>query len=292
MSGKPMAPRLRALSAFLFGSRDMAATDFEDIGGSIVLTFGETGAAVRVPIRVDTSGRLTLDPTSAAGVALGNAAMAASIPVTIASDDTIPTAIQTALELLDNAISGTEMQVDVVSIAANNGVDIGDVDVTSITAGETHVGEVGGNSSVFEVTLSLDTNAYASGDVLADTQAMTACMRVDAGTAVVHSITLLDEDDQAQALDLLFLRTNVSIGTENSAVSVTDANAREIMGVVEVAAADYVDLVGSQIVTKTNVGIVVDAAAGADDLYVAAISRGTGTYTASGIRLMVGLLRD
>ena len=270
----------------------MAATDFEDIGGSIVLTFGETGAAVRVPIRVDTSGRLTLDPTSAAGVALGNAAMAASIPVTIASDDTIPTALQTALELLDNAISGTEMQVDVVSIAANSGVDIGDVDVTSITAGETHVGEVGGNSSVFEVTLSLDTNAYASGDVLADTQAMTACMRVNQGTAVIHSITLLDEDDQAQALDLLFLRTDVTIGTENSAVSVSDANAREIMGVVEVAAADYVDLVGSQIVTKTNVGIVVDAAAGADDLYVAAISRGTGTYTASGIRLMVGLLRD
>jgi len=72
-------------------------------------------------------------------------------------------AIETAVELLDNAISGTEMQVDVVAIsaqsdgtyigdikfgeslpagsaaigklAANSGVDIGDVDVTSIVPG-------------------------------------------------------------------------------------------------------------------------------------------------------------
>lgn len=51
-------------------------------------------------------------------------------------------AIKTAVETIDNAISGSEMQVDVVGalpagtnaigkLAANSGVDIGDVDVTS-----------------------------------------------------------------------------------------------------------------------------------------------------------------
>lgn len=55
-------------------------------------------------------------------------------------------AIKTAVELIDNAISGNEMQVDVVAalptganaigkLAANSGVDIGDVDVTSIVPG-------------------------------------------------------------------------------------------------------------------------------------------------------------
>lgn len=55
-------------------------------------------------------------------------------------------AIQTAVETIDNAISGSEMQVDVVGalpagtnaigkLAANSGVDIGDVDVTSVIAG-------------------------------------------------------------------------------------------------------------------------------------------------------------
>ena len=52
-------------------------------------------------------------------------------------------AIKTAVELIDNAIAGSEMQVDVVAalpagtnaigkLAANSGVDIGDVDVTSL----------------------------------------------------------------------------------------------------------------------------------------------------------------
>ena len=54
--------------------------------------------------------------------------------------------IKTAVQLIDNAISGTEMQVDVVAalpagsnaigkLAANTGVDIGDVDVTSVVPG-------------------------------------------------------------------------------------------------------------------------------------------------------------
>lgn len=55
-------------------------------------------------------------------------------------------AIKTAVETLDNAIAGSEMQVDVVGalpaganaigkLAANSGVDIGDVDVTSAVSG-------------------------------------------------------------------------------------------------------------------------------------------------------------
>lgn len=59
-----------------------------------------------------------------------------------ATDNAVLDNIQTAVELIDNAISGSEMQVDVVAslpagtnaigkLAANSGVDIGDVDVTS-----------------------------------------------------------------------------------------------------------------------------------------------------------------
>jgi hypothetical protein len=73
----------------------------------------------------------------------GAGAVAAGVQrVTLASDDPAVTALQ----ILDNAISGTEMQVDVVAalpagtnaigkLAANSGVDIGDVDVTSVVPG-------------------------------------------------------------------------------------------------------------------------------------------------------------
>lgn len=89
-----------------------------------------------------------------AGIAAGAGAVAATVPrVTLASDDpgvsllgaidADTSSIKTAVELIDNAIAGTEMQVDVVAalpagtnaigkLAANSGVDIGDVDVTSL----------------------------------------------------------------------------------------------------------------------------------------------------------------
>ena len=62
--------------------------------------------------------------------------------VLLTAIDSDTDAIKTAVQILDNAISGSEMQVDVVAslpagtnaigkLAANSGVDIGDVDVTS-----------------------------------------------------------------------------------------------------------------------------------------------------------------
>ena len=107
---------------------------------------GETGAAddiggVKFP-------RVKLihgaDGTNDGDVASGN-----PLPVTDSANEALLTtidadtdAIKTAVEVIDNAISGTEMQVDVVAslpagtnaigkLAANSGVDIGDVDVTS-----------------------------------------------------------------------------------------------------------------------------------------------------------------
>ena len=62
---------------------------------------------------------------------VGNAAMASSTPVTIASDDTLITALKTALEILDNAISGNEMQVDVVTIPAPLNVVGGGTEATA-----------------------------------------------------------------------------------------------------------------------------------------------------------------
>jgi hypothetical protein len=150
---------------------------------------------------------------------------------------------------------------------------------------------VGGHSVVREVTLSLDTSQYADGDVLADTQEIASALRISGGSGILHSVTVLDKDDQGEALDLLLLNASGSIGTENAAVSVSDAVADTIMGVVEVAAGDFVDLVNSQIAAKTNLGIVLEVASGSS-LYVAAISRGTGTYTTAGITLKLGIIQD
>jgi hypothetical protein len=190
---------------------------------------------------------------------------------------------------LEAALSagGTEFDVNVVAALPAGTNAIG-----KLAAGENHVGEVGGKTIVKDVTLTLDTLAYASGDVLADFQEVTGCLRVNDGTAVLQSIVLLDKDDQGGALDLVFANAAGTLGTENAAVSISDADAANILGVVPITASDYVDLVNSKIVILKNVGLGIVSKSAADSIYVGAISRDSKTYTASGITLRLTFLAD
>jgi hypothetical protein len=163
----------------------------------------------------------------------------------------------------------------------------------TIASDQGYAGNVGGITTLFPVTLSLDTSAYAAGDVLADTQVLTSLFRITDGTGVLQSIQVIDQDDQKQAIDFYYLSANNSLGTENSAPSISDANAVEIVGPFSVAAADYKDLGGVSVAKISNIGQPIIAATGTANGYIAAVcNSGTPTYTASGIKLRLGILRD
>lgn len=104
----------------------------------------------------------TLGNTTA--IAAGGGLEAGALRVTLATDSTGLVSVDdngasltvdnAGLTALEGAITGTEVQVDVVGalpagtnaigkLAANSGVDIGDVDVTSISAGANLIGDVG-----------------------------------------------------------------------------------------------------------------------------------------------------
>jgi len=163
--------------------------------------------------------------------------------------------------------------------------------LADIIAGDSQVVATGPDDTA-EVILSLDTSAYAAGDVLADTQVMTAAFRANGGTMILHNVQVFDLDDQAGALTLVFLRSNTSIGTENGAPSIADGDADEVIATVEVSSSAYVDFVNWQIAEVANIGKLIKAASDADDLYIAALSNDTKTYTAAGIVVRVGLLRN
>ena len=83
------------------------------------------------------------------------------------------------------------------------------------------------------MTFSTDSDAYASGDVLADRQEIASVGLANGAGGVIQSIVLLDQDDQAQAMDIVFLNSDVSLGTENAAVSIADSDADKIIGIVD-----------------------------------------------------------
>lgn len=105
-----------------------------------------------------------IDANTDYGAVVGGGAEATALRVTLANDSTGVVSVDdnggsltidnTGITTIAGAVSGTEMQVDVVAalpagtnaigkLAANSGVDIGDVDVTSISAGSNLIGDVG-----------------------------------------------------------------------------------------------------------------------------------------------------
>ncbi len=133
-----------------------------------------------------------------------------------------------------------------------------------------------------DVTLStLETAALADGDIMCVTTEVTGAFTNNDGTGVIQSIHVLDEADQGVAFDLVFFSANTSLGTANAAPSISDADARTILGRVRVNAADYIDLGGSRTATLTGVGLGVKSGSGVDDMWVSAISRGAPTYAAA-----------
>jgi len=152
---------------------------------------------------------------------------------------------------------------------------------------------VAGHAKRFDVALTLDTNIYASGDVLAATQEV-ANVFLNGNPAVLYDLRVIDEDDQGTALDLLFLRSNTSIGTENAAYAPTDVMGREILKKVSILAGDFTDEGLWRAAAKSlvdGIGCVLEPTTGTS-LYLAAVCRsGTPTQTAAGIRVQFGVIQ-
>ena len=143
---------------------------------------------------------------------------------------------------------------------------------------------------LYEATLSLDTSAYADGDVLADTQLLDANAFVaNGGKLFIQNIHVIDVDDNGGALDIVLLKSNTSLGTENSALSISAANGDEVVLVKQIYTTDYIDM-GNFRWATVQVGETIKAASDSTALYIGAVSRDTKTYTASGLIVRVGVL--
>ena len=143
------------------------------------------------------------------------------------------------------------------------------------------------------LTLSLDTNAYASGDLLADRQEVTDAVLSNDSGGILQTVTVIDKDDQGAAFDIWITDADATFGTENSAPSITDANAASILGRVQVTTGDYTDLGGAKVAHLTGLAMPIKPVSGGRSIYVAAVNgTGTPTYTASGVVLRFGILPD
>lgn len=154
----------------------------------------------------------------------------------------------------------------------------------------TPVGSENQITDVIDVVPTLTAGAYSAGDVLFATKEIPIAANYLGGKLIISSLVVNDRDDQGVEMDILILRSNVSIGALNDAASVSANNCTEVLGIINVD--EYTDLVASKVATKSGIALVVEAAAGSKSLYIAGITRGTPTHTASGLVIKLGVLKD
>lgn len=178
--------------------------------GAVVISSGTITSITNSVTVADGGGSLTVDGTvtANAGTNLNTSALALETGGNLAAIATDAAAIEVLLGTIDadtsslaGAVSGTEMQVDVVGslpagtnaigkLAANSGVDIGDVDVTSIAAGTNTIGGViaqQSTSTAYDGTTAT-TIKRASGLAASGTVAMVAAV---AGKKIrIHALAL------------------------------------------------------------------------------------------------------
>lgn len=141
------------------------------------------------------------------------------------------------------------------------------------------------------ITPTLDTSAYADGDVLF------ALVPLEPASApnqplLLQSVFVIDEADQGAALDLVFFNSSTpSLGTLNAAVSISDANIRYYMGRVSIAAGDYYDMGGNRVADLNNIGRLLKPENNGTGLWVGGVSRGTGTYAVNSLSFRFGFIR-
>ena len=146
---------------------------------------------------------------------------------------------------------------------------------------------------VLDYTPTLDTSAYAQNDVLFNFGAVTLNAGASAARPVrgtVNNFALLDKDDNGNQITVFFSDdSSASLGTLNSAVSITDAHAATVLGYVD-SGATYEDMIGCKVIRHAAFAPIPFVSTD-DKIYVGGVLRGsaTPTHTASGITMRIGV---
>jgi hypothetical protein len=145
--------------------------------------------------------------------------------------------------------------------------------------------------NVVEVEPGLDTAAYAALEVLFQPIELPLIVNPN-GVAVITSIVLTDYDDQGVAINLVFLRSAIPVGANNTAMLIAANQLDQVLGHVNIAATDYLDLTNNQVATKRQVGLILlpDPRVG-QSIWMAGQATAAQTYASGRLTIKVGALR-
>ena len=147
------------------------------------------------------------------------------------------------------------------------------------------------------ITPETATSACSAGEVVFQADEVQHMVAVKGGTCILQSITLLDDDDHGQSIDIVFNSGNGLLDASSAGSTPIDVDDDSssvpggILGVVTIS--NYFDGINWQLGTKENIGLVLKAADDTTSIYISAVNRGSEkTWTASGLHLKLGVVKD
>jgi hypothetical protein len=145
---------------------------------------------------------------------------------------------------------------------------------------------------VIEITVNVNDAAHAANDVVCQPVELVGVAQAE-GCAIIQSVVITDYDDQGSALDVLFLRSPITVGANNATMTISDGQVDEILGYVSVTS--YLDLANNQVGEVRNVGLLIEPDPNDGDsdcsVYMALRTTGTPTYASGHLTVKVGVLR-
>ena len=139
----------------------------------------------------------------------------------------------------------------------------------------------------------------ADGDLLFDAVEIPNAVAIDGGSSILQSVSVFHKADENVVFDLVFFQVTQDLGSAGAALTwggsseTTNADNAVLLGHVSIS--DWCDLVDVQIATKTNIGLVLQAASGTRSIYCAGICRGaaSGDHDATtNVDIRFGIVKD
>lgn len=141
----------------------------------------------------------------------------------------------------------------------------------------------------FLVTPTITSTPYADGDALGAVFAVSEAARAG---GLIDTITVVDLAGQKKTVDLIVF--NAEPGTpaaDNTAFALHEDDAGKVLGTIQVADTDYIDI-GSDALATVSMTTIQFGATADGALYGQLVIRAAGTYAASALRIRIGVTRD
>lgn len=177
-------------------------------------------------------------------------------------------------------------------LGANSGVDIGDVDVTSIAAGTNNIGKVSSDGITITQTPTVTAGAYSANDNVGGLLTFASAAQVSGGGGVIKQVEIIDDAGQDAELELWLFDTTFTAGNDNAAWTPTEAQLHTEVTVIstEDSAQGWL-AAGTPSVCSIEVARRYDCTG--TSLFGRLVTRGTPTYVATDdVTVRIMLLQD